>query len=193
MHQADFIAAKLTGRGGGSDHGSALKTGFNPAGADWPGWFDETGLRGDLPPQVRPIGAPLHPVDRGLARAIGLSPDAMVHSGATDSVAALLACAPMREGAATTSLGTTLAAEILGRNRIDDPEIGLYAHRVGDFRLNGGASDTGGGASPQLSTLDALEALSARIGPSVHRRSTTTRFRGRASASRSTIPTSRRV
>ncbi|MEM7527843.1 MAG: FGGY-family carbohydrate kinase [Pseudomonadota bacterium] len=167
MHQADFIAAKLMGRGGYSDHGNALKTGFDPAGAEWPDWYADLDLRHALLPQVKPVGAPLHPLDTTVANDLRLSSQAVVHAGTTDSVAAFLACAPMREGAAVTSLGTTLAVKILSHRRIDDPAIGLYAHRVGNYWLNGGASNTGGGVLKALFGEADLEALSSLIDPAV--------------------------
>lgn len=47
LHQADFIAAKLTGIGGHSDFNNALKTGFDPEAEAWPEWIGaviDTGL-----------------------------------------------------------------------------------------------------------------------------------------------------
>lgn len=166
LHQADFIAAKLMGQGGWSDHNNALKTGFDPASETWPDWFEAAGVDTALLPQVKPAGAPLFPVDPAIAAEIGVSPEIMVHAGTTDSIAAFLAAAPMEIGAAVTSIGTTLAIKILSRTRIDAPEIGLYAHKLGDGWLVGGASNSGGGVLLDHFTPEEMTALSAHIDPS---------------------------
>jgi sugar (pentulose or hexulose) kinase len=78
-----------------------------------------------------------------------------------------LAAAPLQDGAAVTSLGTTLAIKMLSKTRIDDPSIGLYSHKLGDFWLAGGASNTGGGVLAHLFATDELVALSEQIDPDV--------------------------
>jgi sugar (pentulose or hexulose) kinase len=89
----------------------------------------------------------------------------MIHAGTTDSVAAFLASAPIKEGVAVTSLGSTLAIKLLSTRRIDDPAIGLYSHRLGDFWLVGGASNTGGAVLRDYFTDEQLGTLSAQIDP----------------------------
>ena len=165
LHQADFIAANLTGHGDVSDHNNALKTGFDPATGAWPDWFDALGLNTDLLPKVQPAGAPIAPILPALASNLGLSSDLIIHAGTTDSIAAFLAAAPLQLGAAVTSLGTTLAIKILCAERVDAPEIGLYSHKLGDFWLVGGASNTGGGVLAQFFTPAEMTTLSARINP----------------------------
>lgn len=165
LHQADFIIAKLRGQGGISDHNNALKLGFDPKTGSWPKWMDQTGLRIDLLPAPYPAGEPIGPMSQHVARHLGLSPKTIVHAGTTDSIAAFLAAAPMMLGAAVTSLGTTLAIKTLSAARIDDPLIGLYSHKVGDFWLAGGASNTGGGVLAHFFSSDKLTALSQQIDP----------------------------
>ncbi|MEJ6394818.1 FGGY-family carbohydrate kinase [Gymnodinialimonas sp. 2305UL16-5] len=167
LHQADFIAARLSGRGGISDHNNALKTGFDPDDGVWPDWFEPLGLPERLLPEVRPAGAIGATISPQIAAEFGLSPDVMVHLGTTDSIAAFLAAAPLQIGAAVTSLGTTLAVKMLSDQRIDDPGIGLYSHRLGDGWLVGGASNTGGGVLRQFFSTEALQALSAQIDPTI--------------------------
>ncbi len=167
LHQADVVAGWLMGRGGLTDVNNALKTGIDPATGRWPDWV--TGLFPDptlLPVAHRP-GAPLAPVARDIAARFGLSQAAMVHAGTTDSIAAFLAAADPVPGAAVTSLGTTLAVKLCSDTRIDAPELGLYAHRLGNGWLVGGASNTGGGVLRSLFPDAALAALSARIDPAV--------------------------
>ncbi len=165
LHQADFIAAKLMGRGGFSDQNNALKTGFDPETESWPSWAEAAGVRIDLLPVVVPAGSTLFPISNDTAQQFGLLPETSVHAGTTDSIAAFLASAPSLEGAAVTSLGTTLAVKMLSPVRIDAPEIGLYSHRVGRHWLVGGASNTGGGVLLAHFTVDELSALSAQIDP----------------------------
>lgn len=165
LHQADFIAAMLLGHGGVSDHNNALKLGFDPEHGCWPDWFAQTGLGMSLLPDVVPTGAPVGRISQRVAQDLGLAATATMHAGTTDSIAAFLAASPLQEGAAVTSLGTTLAIKILSTQRIDDPLVGLYAHKLGDFWLVGGASNTGGGVLAALFDADSLARLSQEIDP----------------------------
>lgn len=165
LHQADFIAAKLMGQGGHSDFNNALKTGFDPETERWPLWIGEV-IDPSLLPSVHCPGDPVQVIGHSIAQAFGLSPKAMVHAGTTDSIAAFLACSPIIEGNAVTSLGSTLAIKLLSKTRIDDPKIGLYSHRLGDLWLVGGASNTGGAVLKCFFTSEQIVALSARIDPS---------------------------
>ncbi|MEL6594694.1 MAG: FGGY-family carbohydrate kinase [Pseudomonadota bacterium] len=165
LHQADFVIAKLRGTGGVSDHNNTLKLGFDPETGTWPDWFAQTGFDLSLLPKVEPAGAPIGPIAPDMAKQLGFSPAAIVHTGTTDSIAAFLAAAPLVSGAAVTSLGTTLAIKLLSETRIDDPSVGLYAHKLGRFWLVGGASNSGGGVLAQLFTPQDLAKLSAQIDP----------------------------
>ena len=164
LHQADFIAARLTGRGGQSDVMNALKTGVEPETGDWPGWIG-TLLPDRLLPRAFRLGEVMGTLRPDLAREIGLSPDLRVHAGTTDSIAAFLASAPLVQGVAVTSLGSTLAIKMLSPRRIEHPALGLYSHRVDDVWLVGGASNTGGRVLRQFFTDAELARLSMRIDP----------------------------
>lgn len=165
LHQADFIAAKLMGYGGFSDENNALKTGYDPESKDWPDWAQATGVRTDILPKVKPAGAPVAVISRSVAAQFGLATNAVIHAGTTDSIAAFLASAPLKEGAAVTSLGTTLAIKLLSPTRIDAPDIGLYSHKLGDHWLVGGASNTGGGVLRHFFSVQEIQELSAQIDP----------------------------
>lgn len=165
LHQADFIAARLMGRGGMTDYNNALKTGLDPASGAWPDWIMHLPLPTALLPAAHAPGTRLFPVATHIAQRFALSPMAMVHAGTTDSIAAFLACAPQVPGMAVTSLGTTLAVKLFSRNRIDAPRMGLYAHRIGDGWLIGGASNSGGGVLKAFFTTQELQTLSAQIDP----------------------------
>lgn len=58
-----------------------------------------------------------------------------------------------------------MAVKLLSPIRIDDPEIGLYSHRLVHVWLVGGASNTGGGVLLDHFTPEQITALSARIKP----------------------------
>ncbi len=164
LHQADFIAARLMGVGGHSDYNNALKTGFDPGAAKWPDWIDQA-IDPSLLPQVHAPGAPVGQIDPAIAAELDLSKDTVIHAGTTDSIAAFLAASPLEDGSAVTSLGSTLAIKLLTQTRIDDPDIGLYAHRLGDFWLVGGASNTGGAVLRSLFDDGQLAALSMDMDP----------------------------
>lgn len=164
-HQADYITARLTGRGGHTDVNNALKTGIDPETGRWPAWIVSLAELAPLLPVGHAPGAPLAPLAPEIARRFGLSSRAIVHAGTTDSVAAFLAATDPVPGAAVTSLGTTLAIKLFSQTRIDAPEIGLYAHRLAGGWLLGGASNTGGGVLRRFFDLDEITALSAKIDP----------------------------
>lgn len=167
LHQADFIVAKLMEQGGFSDENNALKTGYDPGTKSWPTWAEAAGVRTKLLPRVKPAGSPIAPIAPTVAAQFGLSNDIMIHAGTTDSIAAFLACAPLKTGAAVTSLGTTLAVKLLSPTRIDAPEIGLYSHKVGGHWLVGGASNTGGGVLQHFFAMEELRNLSSKIDPEI--------------------------
>ena len=165
LHQADVIVARLTGRPGQSDENNTLKTGYDPETRRWPEWFSDLGVPEALLPEVLPAGAVAGPIDPDLAATMGLSPETRVHVGTTDSIAAFIAAGPMEVGSAVTSLGSTLAVKLMSDRRIDAPEIGLYAHKLGDGWLVGGASNTGGRVLLDVFSVEELKALSVRIDP----------------------------
>lgn len=165
LHQADFIAARLIERGGFTDLNNALKTGGDPVTADWPDWISALLPPGILP-ELLPPGAPVSQVSSETAQRFGLSPQAVVHTGTTDSIAAFMASAPAEPGVAVTSLGTTLAVKLFSNTRIDAPELGLYAHRIGSGWLIGGASNTGGGVLRSFFSDAEIVSLSGQIDPS---------------------------
>ena len=62
LHQADWIAGRLSGRLGASDENNALKLGYDPVRAPWPAWLDALGVRRELLPEVVAPGTPLGPM-----------------------------------------------------------------------------------------------------------------------------------
>lgn len=162
LHQADFIACNLLGHGGFSDHNNALKLGYDPEINSWPNWIQNV-LDKSLLPDVRPVGSLLGKISLEVANSLGLPTTAKIYAGTTDSIAAFFATAPLKNGVAVTSLGSTLAVKMLSKTRIDDPEIGLYSHRIGDAWLVGGASNTGGAVLANFFTQEELKNFSKLI------------------------------
>jgi sugar (pentulose or hexulose) kinase/predicted GIY-YIG superfamily endonuclease len=164
LHQADWLAALLTGLGGISDYHNALKTGYDVERLCWPEWVRALPRAALLPAVVAP-GEALAPVSAAVARRFGIAPECQVHAGTTDSIAAFIAAGVSQPGEAVTSLGTTLVLKLLSERRVEAAEFGVYSHRYGDLWLAGGASNAGGGVLRQFFDDAQLAELSARIDP----------------------------
>ncbi len=162
LHQADWLAALLTGTGGISDYHNALKTGYDVERLCWPDWVM------DLPhayllPQVVAPGTVLGTVSPVIAQHFNINPACTLHAGTTDSIAAFIASGVDEPGAAVTSLGTTLVLKLLSKRRVEDARYGVYSHRYGNLWLAGGASNAGGCVLRQHFTDRQLTELSTRI------------------------------
>ena len=165
LHQADWIAARLTGRVGASDWNNALKLGFDPQGLAWPDWVRALVPSGVSLPRVLPPGAPIAPMDPGVAKSLGLAGDIRVLAGTTDSTAATLAAGAVEPGDAVTCLGTTLVLKVVSERPVVCAARGVYSHRVGELWHVGGASNSGGGVLARYFSAAELAALSAGIDP----------------------------
>ncbi|MBX6322105.1 MAG: FGGY-family carbohydrate kinase [Rhodospirillaceae bacterium] len=165
VHQADWIAGRLTGRQGVSDENNALKLGYDPVARRWPGWLDALGVPRPLLPTVLTPGLTIGRVSAKAAAALGLSDTTEIVAGTTDGVAAFLATRAAAVGDAVTSLGTTLVVKVMSERPVFAPAQGVYSHRLGDRWLAGGASNSGGAAL--LAHFDAatIEALTPRLDP----------------------------
>jgi sugar (pentulose or hexulose) kinase len=165
LHQADWIAGRLTGRFDGSDENNALKLGYDPVTRRWPDWLDQLDVPRGLLPQVRVPGAEIGEIDRAMAHQLGLSPSTKIHAGTTDGVAAFIATRASSPGDAVTSLGTTLVVKLLADKPVFAADQGIYSHRLGDRWLAGGASNTGGAALLAHFSAAALEAMTPQLKP----------------------------
>ena len=165
VHQADWIAGKLSGRHGVSDENNALKLGYDPIARTWPGWIERLGAPRDLLPQVLVPGTPFADIDPDIAHKLGLPPSTAVVAGTTDGVAAFIATRADQPGDAVTSLGTTLVVKLLAGQPVFAPDQGVYSHRLGGRWLAGGASNTGGAALLMHFSTDEMERLSAQMMP----------------------------
>ena len=165
MHQADFIVANLLKKGGFSDQNNTLKLGYDVKNNSWPEWILKAGLKKYLLPIVCPVGKNLGKLNTTVANELGLNRNVNIYAGTTDSNAGFLACSNFEKGSAVTSLGSTLAVKVLSENHIEDPNIGLYSHKIGNYWLAGGASNTGGNLLKKFFTDKEILDLSKDINP----------------------------
>lgn len=165
LHQADWIAGRLTGRYGLSDENNALKLGYDPVARAWPDWLDRLGVARSLLPNVLVPGMESGAITPATARETGLPAAAHVHAGTTDGVAAFIATGANAPGDAVTSLGTTLVVKLLCDRPIFAAGQGIYSHRLGEKWLAGGASNTGGAALLAHFTAAQMETLTPKLRP----------------------------
>jgi sugar (pentulose or hexulose) kinase len=163
IHQADWLAAQLTGRHDLSDENNALKTGYDPVARCWPDWIEATGARRTLLPEVLAAGAPMAPLSHAAATAFGLPAGTLVVAGTTDGCASFLATGSDQPGDGVTALGTTMTVKLLSDRPLFAPDYGLYSHRIGDVWLAGGASNSGGVVLARYFAPERIAELSARI------------------------------
>lgn len=164
LHQADWLAALLSGRPGVSDYHNALKSGYDVENLRWPDWILAL-PHAHLLPEVFAPGAVIGSIRPDIAAHSGIAPQCRIHAGTTDSTAAFIAAGVTEPGTGVTSLGSTLVLKQLSETRIDAPEYGVYSHRYGDLWLAGGASNAGAGALQQFFDDARLAELSALIDP----------------------------
>ena len=165
LHQADWIAARLTGRAGASDYNNCLKLGYDPGREAWPDWMADLGFDLNILPQVRPPGARLAPLLPAIAERYGLPAGCQVVHGTTDGNAAFLAAGSFEPGQAVTSLGSTLTLKLVSAEPVFAPAYGVYSHRLLGNWLAGGASNTGGAALAAHFSVEEIERLSPALKP----------------------------
>lgn len=147
-HQADHLAARLTGGPVATDWSHALKSGYDLDADAWPAAvLDRLGVPAGLLPDVVRPGAELGTVCPVAAEHTGLPAGIPVRAGMTDGCAAQLAAGALTEGAWNAVLGTTLVLKGVTAQRLTDPGGAVYSHRHPDGGwLPGGASSAGAGA-----------------------------------------------
>lgn len=165
LHQADWLAGRLSGRLGVSDWNNALKLGYDTERLSWPDWVRASVPPGVRLPEVLAPGTPLAPLEPQIARLLGLPETLWVLAGTTDSTAAAYAAGLQEPGDALTVLGSTLVIKILAERPIADGRYGVYSQRFGDAWLVGGASNSGGAVLRRFFTDQEISALSALIDP----------------------------
>ncbi|MDZ7804645.1 FGGY-family carbohydrate kinase [Thiohalophilus sp.] len=165
LHQADWIAGKLTDRYGISDVNNCLKTGFNAEHYTWPRWMDTLPLDNAWLPTVQAPGAPVGPISDHMAKRFNLSEKTLIVSGTTDSTASFIATGAGEPGDAVTVLGSTLVLKVLGNKPILAANYGVYSQPLGDLWLVGGASNSGGAVLKHYFTDEQLQAMTTQLDP----------------------------
>lgn len=165
LHQADWLAGRLSGRFDVSDENNALKTGYDPVKRLWPDWIKETGLDVKLLPEVVAAGERTGSILPAIADRYRLPRDVAIVAGTTDGCAAFLASGASDPGDGVTSLGTTLTLKLLSDRPVFAPQYGIYSHRIGDQWLAGGASNSGGAALAAHFSREDIVRLTPLIDP----------------------------
>ncbi len=167
LHQADWIAGRLTGAYGHSDYNNCLKLGYDAEHCLWPAWLADLGVNTALLPQVHAPGEFLGSLHPGVAARLGLPPETQVRAGTTDGVAAFLAAGAHAPGHGVTSLGSTLVLKLVSEHPVFSAAHGVYSHRLGRYWLAGGASNSGGAVLAQFFSTEELRALMPLLKPAV--------------------------
>lgn len=165
IHQADWIAGRLSGRFDVSDENNALKTGYDPAAGRWPDWIGATRARRETFPDVIEPGRRSGAVDARAAARFGLAAGTPVVAGTTDGCASFLATGASSVGDGVTALGSTMTIKLLSDRPVFAPEFGIYSHRLLGMWLPGGASNSGGAVLARFFDAATIASLSARIDP----------------------------
>ncbi len=165
LHQADWISGLLAGVFGHSDYNNCLKLGFDTEKMEWPKWMTKLGVNLALLPEVHIPGEVLGSIDAEIAERFGLQPDTQVVAGTTDGVAAFLAAGAREPGHGVTSLGTTLVLKLLSDKPVFSDKHGVYSHRLGNYWLAGGASNSGGVVLQQYFKEDQMREMTPLLEP----------------------------
>jgi len=165
LHQSDWISGRLTGRFGHSDYNNCLKLGFDTDKMAWPKWLNKLELNAALLPEVHAPGELLGTVSAEIAKKFGLPADTQVLAGTTDGVAAFLAAGATEPGHAVTVLGTTLVLKLLSAKPVFSREHGIYSHRLGNYWLAGGASNSGGAVLLQYFKVAQMQEMTPLLDP----------------------------
>ena len=163
VHQADWLASKLTLHFNHSDSNNALKTGFDPLTDKWPDWIAQLGIDIKQLPEVSKAGTPLCKIDSGMAEQFGINPSTFYIVGTTDSTAALLATGANKIGDAVTSLGSSLVLKIISDTPVFDTILGVYSQPFGKYWLVGGASNSGGAVLRHYFTVQQMSELESQL------------------------------
>ncbi|KAL3145457.1 hypothetical protein ABBQ32_003285 [Trebouxia sp. C0010 RCD-2024] len=167
LHHADWLASLLHGRRTCSDWHNAARLGFDAAAGAYPAWLLKQDFAEVLPRDVLQPGCAVAPILPHLTQKWGLSPSCTVHAGTTDSVAAFLAAGVKQAGEAVSSLGSTLAIDLLSTRPIDTAKYGICSYHWKDQWIIDGGSNTGGAVLRQFFSTDQLQTLSKQIEASV--------------------------
>jgi len=164
VHQADWILMQLGLDAPSSDENNALKTGYDLAAEAWPQWLDACGMDIALLPAVRRAGTILSEVSAA-GRTVGLPSGCVYHAGTTDGCASFLATGAAETGDGVTALGSTMVVKLACSQPINSAEYGIYSHRILDFWLAGGASNSGGAVITSFFDSGQMKAMTPHLRP----------------------------
>ncbi len=172
-HQADWIAAKLSGqfptKAVISDFNNALKLSFDAQQNAWPAWLNELELPRTLFPEVVAPGTSIGTISKEIAQRLTLPETTRIVAGTTDSTASFLATGASKVGEAVTALGSTLVIKVISEQPVFAPEFGIYSQPLmidNKMRwLVGGASNSGGNVLKQHFTLEQITEMTTRLQP----------------------------
>ena len=164
-HQADWLAANLSGRYDISDTNNCLKLGYDVINDRWPNWMTELNIAADCLPKVIPPGTVIGPILKHKAITLSLNTHCQIVSGTTDSIAAFIATGAEEIGDAVTSLGSTLVLKIVSDKPVFAAEYGIYSHKLGQKWLAGGASNTGGQILLQYFDQQQIDHMTLKLKP----------------------------
>lgn len=167
VHQTDWILGKLAGEWGYSDYNNCLKLGYDVEALCWPDWLSELSINAALLPKVNAPGTKINTVSKKVSDELGLRPGTKIIAGTSDGVAAFLAAGATQSGQAVTSLGSTLVLKLLSEQPVFSPEHGVYSHRLGNYWLVGGASNSGGAVLLQHFKKEQLQEMTPKLNPDV--------------------------
>ena len=165
LHQADWIVGKLCEHFNFSDENNALKSGYDLEKNAWPAWLNKLNVNIKSLPDVFTPGSVLAPISQNIISKYQLNSNCKIISGTTDSIAAFIASGANKPGDAVTSLGSTLVLKMITEQAIYAPESGIYSHRLGDYWLAGGASNTGGAVLAHYFNSQQIKQFSDLIHP----------------------------
>ncbi len=168
-HQANWLAASLTGQYHIADENNCLKMGYDSQTQSWPEWIrcnsENAVIPAELLPQVVSPGTKLGNIKSTLIKKYQLDENCFMVAGTTDSNAAVLATGASKPGDAVTSLGSTLVIKLFSDKPIFNSEYGIYSHRLNDNWLVGGASNSGCSVLLQHFTQQQIDDLSKQLKP----------------------------
>ena len=165
LHQADWIAANLSGQFNITDENNALKTGYDPVQRKWPEWLSQLNIDSQLLPEVVAPGTIIGKITEAISKQFNLPVETRVVAGTTDSIAAFIATGTNSPGEAVTSLGSTLVLKIISTKPIFNSQYGIYSHRLGKHWLAGGASNSGGAVLKQFFSSKQLDEMTPLLTP----------------------------
>ena len=168
-HQADWLAAHLSGDYGISDENNCLKLGYDSINQCWPQWLltniNADAISSGLLPKVVSPGKAIGKLRDRLAEKFQLSSNCLIIAGTTDSNAAVLATGAGSLGDAVTSLGSTLVIKIFSEKPLFNADYGIYSHHLNGNWLIGGASNTGGSVLLQHFSQQQLDDMTPQLTP----------------------------